>query len=874
MAVPPGYRVWTCGWDGYGAGIIYHRVYDRPDPDPVHPNYNIPWWLEWAASYQGMYGIAAADNDVAWSVGYQGYILKTSNGGIGWGPQASNTGSSLNDVVALSANTAWAVGDSGTIVKTTDGGANWIVQTTNTSETFRRIAAYDTNNAWAVGTNGIILHTTDGGTTWTQQYSGTHEMLAGVAAVSATTAWVVGDNGVLVATTDGGSGAWAAPTIAGVSPSLIGYQSNPEMAITITGTGFRGGNLAVTFGSTSSRSVTWISPTTILALAPLGLLGTFDVTVTNEDGQSAMRPNAGFYVQKPTITGFSPYHGPASGGYQITLTGSGLQDVVSANLYIQFPFDPWTLTEYVPVALVSPTQAVLTIPVDATRPAGNAWITLTTAQNQDAYINTFVLDPPTGPVFAVTSVSPLIGWHTTSVTINGVGFSTTATAEVCGKTLSITSRSSTQLVGSAYFGNYERCDVNVYSDSDDLNMYQIFLSTAAPTPTVSTINPSTGPAAGNTTVTITGTGFNHTGFVNVTFGGYQGTITSKTNTSIVLKTPPHRGGAVDVSVVVTDPNNGPVSQATIVSNGFMYEEENLPRGDFDGDLKSDILWRHNTAGEVWLWPMNGTAKVSENYVRRVADTDWEIRGLGDQDGDGRADILWRNKMSGQIYFWPMNGSVPLDEAYVGTVDPAYDIVGTGDFNADGKSDILWRHIGNGDVWIWLMNGAVPLSEVYVGRVDPGYVVKGVGDLNGDSKADIVWHHSTSGEVWVWLMNGTTKVSETQIGTVPDTGYQIKGVADFTGDGNADILWWHASRGEVWIWTMNGTTRVSETWIGTVGDTGYRIVSTGDYNGDRKADILWHHASRGEVWMWPMNGTTRVSETWIGTVGDTGYQIVR
>ena len=34
-------------------------------------------------------------------------------------------------------------------------------------------------------------------------------------------------------------------------------------------------------------------------------------------------------------------------------------------------------------------------------------------------------------------------------------------------------------------------------------------------------------------------------------------------------------------------------------------------GDFTGDLKSDILWRHATRGDVWLWPMNGAAKVSE-----------------------------------------------------------------------------------------------------------------------------------------------------------------------------------------------------------------------------------------------------------------------
>ena len=132
--------------------------------------------------------------------------------------------------------------------------------------------------------------------------------------------------------------------------------------------------------------------------------------------------------------------------------------------------------------------------------------------------------------------------------------------------------------------------------------------------------------------------------------------------------------------------------------------------DFTGDLKSDVLWRHATRGDVWLWPMDGAARTAETYVRTVADTNWEIRGLGDQDGDGKADILWRNKVTGQIYFWPMNGSAPDAEIYVGTVDPAYDIVGTGDFDGDGKSDILWRHTTMGDVWIWLMDGATPLSR--------------------------------------------------------------------------------------------------------------------------------------------------------------------
>ena len=298
------------------------------------------------------------------------------------------------------------------------------------------------------------------------------------------------------------------------------------------------------------------------------------------------------------------------------------------------------------------------------------------------------------------------------------------------------------------------------------------------------------------------------------------------------------------------------------------------RGDFTGDLKSDILWRHATRGEVWLWPMDGAAKTGETPVRTVADTNWEIRGVGDQTGDGKADILWRNKTTGQIYLWPMNGSTPVSETYVATVDPAYDIVGSGDYNGDGKSDILWRHLTNGKVWIWLMNGATPLSQVYVDTVDSGYVIKGSGDLNLDGKSDIVWHHGTRGEVWVWLMNGTTRTSQTYIGTVGDVGYEIVGVADHTGDGKADILWHHATRGEVWIWPMNGTTVLSESYVDTVPDTGYQIVGTGDYNGDTKADILWHHATRGEVWVWLMNGTTKVSETWVATVPEVGYQIVK
>ena len=332
-------------------------------------------------------------------------------------------------------------------------------------------------------------------------------------------------------------------------------------------------------------------------------------------------------------------------------------------------------------------------------------------------------------------------------------------------------------------------------------------------------------------------------------------------------------GAYTLSVVFTPTDTVHYTTATADRGLVVVPVGGNVKGDFNGDLTADILWRHDTLGEVWLWPMNGTQRLSESFVRTVPDTNWEIRAIGDFDGDGMADIFWRNKVNGQLYLWPMNGANPQGEIYVGTVSTDYDIVGSGDFDGDGRSDLLWRHTTLGDVWIWLMNGATPLSEVYIDRVDPGYLVKGVGDLDADTKADIVWHHATTGEVWVWPMNGTTRLDQVWVGTVPDTGYQIEGVADFDGNGKADLVWRHATRGEVWIWTMNGPVRDAETWVGTVPDTNYQIAATGDYDGDTRADILWRNAVNGEVWMWLMNGTTKLSETWVGTVPDVGYQIV-
>lgn len=88
-----------------------------------------------------------------------------------------------------------------------------------------------------------------------------------------------------------------------------------------------------------------------------------------------------------------------------------------------------------------------------------------------------------------------------------------------------------------------------YADSKPSTVQ--FTTTAPPAPTITSLNPATGAAAGGTAVTITGTGF--TGATGVTFGGTAGTSFSVTNaTTIAVTTPAGSAGAVDV--VVQSPN--------------------------------------------------------------------------------------------------------------------------------------------------------------------------------------------------------------------------------------------------------------------------------------------------------------------------------
>lgn len=78
----------------------------------------------------------------------------------------SPTGQQLNCVKLVDSSVGYAVGNYGTLLKTTNGGLNWTTQVTNTTTDLRSISVIDKDTLYVTGRDLSVLKTKDGGATW------------------------------------------------------------------------------------------------------------------------------------------------------------------------------------------------------------------------------------------------------------------------------------------------------------------------------------------------------------------------------------------------------------------------------------------------------------------------------------------------------------------------------------------------------------------------------------------------------------------------------------------------------------------------------------------------------------------------------------
>lgn len=134
---------------------------------------------------------------LAWSVGDNGEIFKTIDGGKTWAKQDSGVQTRLYSVRFADANNGWAIGAFGAVLRTVDGGARWQLQAPGLDGYDMRLYVTGPQTVVVSG-SGRVRTTRDGGATW-------RESVFPLAAVASdNTLWGFDGAGHLVRSSDGG----------------------------------------------------------------------------------------------------------------------------------------------------------------------------------------------------------------------------------------------------------------------------------------------------------------------------------------------------------------------------------------------------------------------------------------------------------------------------------------------------------------------------------------------------------------------------------------------------------------------------------------------------------------------------------------------
>lgn len=333
------------------------------------------------------------------------------------------------------------------------------------------------------------------------------------------------------------------PTISSISPS--GSPPAGGQTIIISGTGFISG-ATVSVGGSACTSVAVSSSTTISCITPAGS-GTVGVTVTNPDGQAVTLPSALTYQNPPTVASISPVVGALAGGTSVTITGTDFLSGASVSI---------GGTPCTGVGLVSSTTLTCTT---GARVAGTVNVSVV---NPDAQVGTATSaftyqGPPT-----VTSVTPNGGLPAggTSISITGTNFSSGASVDLGGVACtSVTVVNPTTISCITAPRTAGAVTVTVTNaDTQGGSLSSGF--TYRDAPTVSSVSPAVGNAAGGTNVTITGTGF--LAGASVDFSGSAcSNIVVVNSTTITCTTTSHAAGAVTVTITNQDTLSGNAASA-------------------------------------------------------------------------------------------------------------------------------------------------------------------------------------------------------------------------------------------------------------------------------------------------------------------------
>jgi hypothetical protein len=343
----------------------------------------------------------------------------------------------------------------------------------------------------------------------------------------------------------------AVPAVTAVSPAAGALAGGNT--VTITGSSFTS-NATVKFGSTSATIVGTPTATKITVTAPASVPGgVIDVTVTGTYGTSAAATADRYtYIAPPTVSVVSPAVGVTTGGGTVTVTGTNFTGVskvtfagvLGTTVAVQSPTQ---------LTVKSPEHAFGTVDVQVFTAYGSSETSASDQFSYDAVPTISSINRTQSSLAGGVPIS-ILGANLGNVT--GVMFGTVPATFFGGSPALLDVTVPPHAAGTV--------DITLLVGSGSSAISSVDKFTYLGSPTVTKISPTTGPVAGGTTVTVTGTNFAATSTVAV--GGIAATNVHVTSTtSLTFATPAQVAGLADV--VVSSFGDSPV----VAADRFSYE---------------------------------------------------------------------------------------------------------------------------------------------------------------------------------------------------------------------------------------------------------------------------------------------------------------
>ncbi len=327
----------------------------------------------------------------------------------------------------------------------------------------------------------------------------------------------------------------AAPTITSITPA--NGRSTGTSGVTIVGT--RLDPLAlVDFGGSVCTNVVVSGGTQLTCLTSAHAPGAVIVTITNPDGQRALRANGYVYDRPPVLLTVSPQNGSSAGGTAITLTGTDF--VTGAGILVGD-------LNCNAISISPPTGATCSTPAHVSGSVDVKFI------NPDTQSSTLSQGFTFNPAPRINTVSPNHGPASggNSITVGGLNFVNGSQIKLDGV------QCQTAFIDSASIScpapAHAAGTVSVNVTNPDAQFFTLASGyTYDPAPTIATVSPLSGPAAGGTQLTITGTRF-LAGMIVDIGGSSCGSVAINTGaTQLTCTTTQHASGLANVKVTNTD----------------------------------------------------------------------------------------------------------------------------------------------------------------------------------------------------------------------------------------------------------------------------------------------------------------------------------